>query len=154
MWVVLLGLLLTGCRCRTVERTYADVPPTGLETRFRDTPRWAPQPELAFAIRDRCPRIVTARATRETAGIHLVEVRGERLDLVERVGVLLDDDRLADAQLVRAEDGSLTFPLACSDCQVILGIDAGEGRHAACTGPGRSLQFRRGRLQRLSGAPQ
>ena len=118
--------------------------PTGLETRFRGAVEWTPTPEQAFALRESCPRIVTARAIKETDSVWLAQLTGERFDAIDRIGAILPDHTLADVEY-RTDDAGITLPVACDRCEVLLGIPTGEPNHwAACTGEGYSIGMANG----------
>lgn len=123
------------------------VAPTGWETRFRGAEPWTPDETQLAALYEACPTLRTVRATRETEDFWRVEVEGEALDAVDRVGALLPDDNLADAVFDRSPTGGLVFPVACEACTLVLGLSYGEDRWAACTGPSRSIRFESGAVE-------
>lgn len=114
--------------------------------RFRGETETPIDPQVAFAVQSRCPRVERARLRKVNAQIREVTVWGTGLDTVERIGAALPDGKLANVHF-EAADGGLRFPVACDACQVYLGVAAGD-RTAACFGPGYSLTLHDGRLAR------
>ena len=140
--MVLLGAgLLAGCAGSDGWHVFPKNAAEGIETRFEGAPTWTPTAEEAFAVRADCPRIQRARAVRETKTVWLVEVEGEGLSRIDRVGAVLPGGKLATARHRDRPDGSIAFPVACSSCEVVLGFDVGQGRLAACTGESFSIPF-------------
>jgi hypothetical protein len=123
--------------------TVGDV--SDVTTRFLDQAPFVPTDEERSDVVARCPRLSRGRAVKETDTFHLLTVEGDRLDNVFLMNAWLDDDKLAVAQH-RMQDGALTTPVGCERCTLIFGITAGEGRAAACIGPGYSLTFDQGAL--------
>lgn len=116
--------------------------PQGLEARFVGAEPWLPNAEQAFEVRGRCPKLTRARAEAGPEGVWFVDVEGERLADVTRVGALLPDGKLADVRFKR-KDAVLVLPVACDGCELFFGVEV-EGHPVACTGPGRSLKMSKG----------
>ncbi len=137
---MLLALLLA-CRCTPPDTTQeVSFPSPVLREvggKFRGQDDAPLDPQLAFGVQDRCPRIDRARIRRANEQISEVTVYGTRLDAVTRIGAALPDGKLANVAFVREGD-ALVFPVACDACEVYLGIRAGD-RTAACIGSGYSL---------------
>lgn len=145
---MLLALLLA-CRCTPDGPQEVTFPAPALQQvggRFRGEPETPIDPQVAFAVQERCPRIERARLRRANDQIREITIHGAGLDAVTRVGAALPDGTLANAQFLR-EDGGLVFPIACDACQVYLGVQAGD-RTAACFGPGYSLTIHDGWIVR------
>jgi hypothetical protein len=144
---MLLALLLA-CRCNSLDAPQeVSFPSPVLRQvggRFREEPTTPIAPQVAFAVEKRCPRIDRVRMRHANPAIREITLAGSGLDQVTRIGATLADGTLADAQFIREGDG-LVFPIACTDCEVYLGIPAGD-RTAACMGPGYSIAVRRGRI--------
>jgi len=117
-----------------------EVGPAGWETRFHREEPWTPSEDQLAALYARCPRIRSVLVERSSENFLKVEVTGERLGEVERVGALLPAGNLATAAHKVRESGALVFPVACESCTIVLGIRMEPGL-AACTGPGFSLQI-------------
>lgn len=145
---MLLALLLA-CRCNPLDPpqdvTFAEHTLRQVGGRFRGEPDTPLPPQVAFAVEPRCPRMASVHVRHANARIREVTVRGTGLDTVTHVGAALFDGTLASAQFL-LEDGALVFPIACTRCEVYLGIPAGD-RTAACIGPGYSLSFEDGRVE-------
>lgn len=107
--------------------------------RFHDEPDAPLVPEVAFQVGARCPRITVVDTTYPNDAVIEVRVEGSGFEQITRVSAALVDGSLADVSFSR-DGGVLVFPVACSQCEEYLGIDAG-GRSAACMGPGYSLRF-------------
>lgn len=148
---MLLALLLA-CRCSDPDAPQeVTFPRPALQQvggRFRGEPDTPLDPQVAFAVQERCPRIEHVRLRVANPQIRELTVRGSGLDRVKRVGAAMPDGKLASAQFL-SEDGALVFPVACDACEVYLGIQAGD-RTAACIGPGYSLTLHDGRIVRPS----
>jgi hypothetical protein len=145
----MLLILLVACRCNPLDPPQEVTFPTPtlhqVGGRFRGQDDEALDPPAAFALQQRCPQISKARIVQTNAQIREVTVWGTNLDRVKRVGAALYDGSLANAQFLTNEDGSITFPIACTRCELYLGLSTG-GRTAACIGPGYSLSVEEGRL--------
>ncbi|MDO9280454.1 MAG: hypothetical protein Q7U06_00995 [Pseudomonadota bacterium] len=144
---MLLALLLA-CRCDPLDPpqdvTFATPTLKQVGGRFygqSDTPL---APQVAFEVEARCPRIESVHVRHANARIREVTVRGTGLAGVTRIGAALYDGTLANAQYIREGD-TLVFPIACTRCEIYLGIPA-KDRTAACIGPGYSLSFEDGRV--------
>jgi hypothetical protein len=122
---------------------FPDTPPTALEARFRGADAFTPTPEQAFDVRGRCPRIRRARVTPESEGVWALELDGDGFDRVSRVEALLPNRRLAEIRFAPPSP-TLLVPIACADCEVVLGVDVG-GHPVGCKGPGRSVRVVDGR---------
>ena len=144
---MLLALLLA-CRCNPLDPpqdvTFTTHVIRQVGGRFRGQPDKPLAPQVAFAVEERCPRLDGVYVRHANSQIREVTVRGARLDGVTRVGAALYDGTLANVQF-RLEGETLTFPIACTRCEIYLGIQAGD-RTAACIGPGYSLSFEDGKI--------
>jgi hypothetical protein len=144
---MLLALLLA-CRCNPLDPpqdvTFATHTLRQVGGRFRGEPDTPLAPQVAFAVEARCPKIEAVHVRHANERIREVTVRGTALDTVTHVGAALPEGTLASAQFL-LEDGALVFPIACTRCEIYLGIPAGD-RVAACIGPGYSLTFEEGRV--------
>lgn len=146
----MLLILLLACRCNPLD------PPQEVTLdrhelrqvggRFRGQDDAQLDPPAAFALQGRCPELSRARIVQTNATIREVTVWGTHLDTVKRVGAALYDGTLANAQFLPNDDGSITFPIACTRCELYLGLSAG-GPIAACIGPGYSLSIEDGRIR-------
>lgn len=144
---MLLALLLA-CRCSTAEQPQdVTFPSPALQQvggRFRGEPETPIEPQVAFDVQARCPRIDRVHLRPANPQIKEVTVWGERLDAVTRIGAAMPDGTLANVRFLH-ENNSLVFPVACEACEVYLGVAAGD-RTAACFGPGYSLTVYEGRI--------
>lgn len=144
---MLLALLLA-CRCNPLDPpqdvTFSTYALRQVGGRFQGEPDVPLAPETAFAVEPRCPRIESVHVRHANAKFREVTVRGQGLATVTRVGAALYDGKLANAHYL-LEGDALVFPIACTRCEIYLGIPAGD-RTAACIGPGYSLSFEEGRI--------
>jgi hypothetical protein len=101
-------------------------------------------PEVAFDVRARCPVLRGVAVEPIGPGVWQATVSGTGLAEVVRVGAALPDGKLAEAHLRRDAEG-LSFPIACTDCEVYLGVASGE-HVGGCLGPGYSFRMDGGRL--------
>ena len=136
-------LFLLACRCAPpegTERVRFDRPVLQqVGGRFYGESEDALTPKAAFSVQERCPRLTSVDVRRANDVILEVTAEGRGFERVTRVTGALPDGSLADISFAR-DGGALIFPVACTACEVYLGIDAG-GRTAACLGPGYSLRF-------------
>lgn len=141
--------LLLACRCNPLdppqEVSFATTEIRQVGGRFRGQDDAPLDPPDAFQLEQRCPEIQKARVVQTNPQIREVTVWGTHLDRIDKVGAALYDGTLANAQFLPNEDGSITFPIACTRCELYLGLRVG-GRIAACIGPGRSLSIEEGRI--------
>lgn len=142
-------LLLVACTCAgpALEPQVVEPgPPTMREvtTRFADQPVAELAPERAFAIAARCPRITSITYTPENPSYARVELRGEHLDRVKKVGGALPDGTLVDLRFQSTADG-IGFPILAPDVEFVLGtVDAGVT--VGCRGPGYSFSVEKGKV--------
>ncbi|MDP2311999.1 MAG: hypothetical protein Q8P41_03775 [Pseudomonadota bacterium] len=144
---MLLALLLA-CRCSPLDPpqdvTFTTRVVRQVGGRFHGEPDTPLAPQVAFAVQERCPRIDSAHLRHANAQIRELTVRGTALADVTRVSAALYDGQLANVQYL-LENDTLVFPIACTHCEIYLGIQAGD-RTAACIGPGYSLSIENGRI--------
>ena len=100
--------------------------------------------EVAFDIQGRCPVLGEVVLEPIGPGVWQARVTGTGLADVARVGAALPDGSLAEAHF-RREGDALSFPVACADCEVYLGVASGE-YVGGCLGAGHSFRMQGARL--------
>lgn len=142
-------LLLAACTCASRPpdpQVVTPGPPTLREvtTRFPDQPVTELAPERGFAVAARCPRITSITYTPSDDKYARVELRGEHLDRVSRVGGALPDGTLVDLRFQVSPEG-IGFPVLAPDVEIVLGVkDA--GLVVGCRGPGYSFSVEKGKI--------
>lgn len=144
MWIV-----LAACTCASRPpdpQVVEPGPPTLREvtTRFPDQTSAELPPDRGFAVAAACPRIASITYTPSSSAYARVELRGERLDRVTRVGGALPDGKLVELQFQPSADG-IGFPILAPDVEIVLGFrDAGVT--VGCRGPGYSFSVVNGKV--------
>ncbi len=118
-----------------------------VETDFRRQDPFEPDEAVRADIEARCPVVRRARYEPHEPPFGLLDLDVEGREHLARIAAHLPDDAHADAHFQEAEDGrTLRVPVACAACRLFLLQQLGDGRYAACVGPGYSLTLEDGAI--------
>jgi hypothetical protein len=101
-------------------------------------------PESAFAAKQACPVITSARFVQDDPPLGELSLEGTGLERVGQLHALNPDGTKGAAPPYLTESG-VRFPVGCTTCTLLLVFEV-EDQRVACTGPGYSLGLEFGRL--------